>query len=405
MRVAHVIPGLAATTGGPAIGTVETALALRHVGVATTIFTTDLPGPANGRTRRRVTPDEFAGGAASLDIRVLPVRSPRRLGFAPSLSRALKRELTEYALVHIHSLYLFPDFAAYRAALRAGVPYIVSSHGMLDPWIRQRGRARKALADWLWQRKMLERADVIVFGAMQEAQLAADVAPAVPRVAVPAPIDWQSFGSLPPSSDFRRRYLGGFEGRLVLFMGRLTPKKRVDLLIAAFAQVARTHENCMLAIAGPDEAHMRARLEVIAERERVRKHMAFVGMLRGEDKRAALGAADMWVLPSHSEGGSVAFMEALAAGVATIAPASVTIAADAVAAGASFQCDLTVQGLAHAMATLIDDNDRRTEIGRAARLYAKRFDRDVVAGDLARIYETVVHNSASTGRSKRGASE
>jgi glycosyltransferase involved in cell wall biosynthesis len=390
VRVAHIIPGLAATTGGPAAGVVEAALAVEQVGVASTIFTTDLAGPANRAPRRPVTAAELPAGFERLDVRLFRARPPRRLAFSPGLARSLKQELAQYDLVHIHSLYLFPQFAAYRSARRASVPHIVSICGAMDPWLRRRGRVRKGLVDFSWQRAMLEQAAALHFGAADEAQLAVDVAPATPRAVIGNPLDWKAFGSLPAGEHFRERFLGGFGGRVVLFLGRITPKKRVDLLIRAFVAVAGGHPDCLLAIAGPDEGGLREHLESLAADEPI----VFVGMLRGEDKLAALAAADVWVLPSHSEGASVAFAEALAAGVPTIAPASVTIAADAAAVGASVSCDLTLDGVAEAIGQLLDDDDRRAELRRAARAYARRFDRASVAVELEHLYRTVLRNGA-----------
>ena len=91
-------------------------------------------------------------------MRLFAAQAPRRLAFAPAMYRALQDEARRYDVVHIHSLFLFPQFAAYRAAIAADVPYVVSPRGALDPYLRQRGRFVKAAADRLWQRSMLERA-------------------------------------------------------------------------------------------------------------------------------------------------------------------------------------------------------------------------------------------------------
>jgi glycosyltransferase involved in cell wall biosynthesis len=341
-------------------------------------------------------------GSAELDIRIFPASPPRRIAFSSGLARALKEDVARYDVIHVHSLYLYPQFAAYRAALREGVPYVVSVHGMLDPWLRQQGRTQKVLADYLWQSSMLASASRLVFGADREASLARDIAADAPRVVVPLPIDWRSFGGLPSPDDFRHNRLGGFGGKLILFMGRLTPKKRVDLLIEAFSRLARERSDCMLAIAGPDQAGMQAHLQQIAVKEGIADRVAFLGMLRGAEKLAALAATDIWVLPSHSEGGSVAFTEALASGLATIAPDAVAIAADAAAEHASMTCELSVESLAEAIGTLLDDDDLRTRLGATARIYARRFDREVIASTLAEVYAGVAVGAGSGPNASAG---
>ena len=105
---------------------------------------------------------------------------------------------------------------------------------------------------------MLEGATSLVFGATHEALAAADIAPDVGRVVVPLPVDWQSLGELPDPRLFLEQYVGDAPGKLVLFMGRLTKKKRVDLLIEAFLNRPDESET-KLVIAGP----MRVPLEPI----------------------------------------------------------------------------------------------------------------------------------------------
>ena len=121
MRVLHVIPALASRTGGPAFAVVGSALAMRPLGVESTVVTTDLAGAASGE-RRRVGPDELPPGAAELDVRMLPARRPFRLAFSPALAAAVAEEAARADVVHIHSLYLLPQLFGYRAARKRSRP-------------------------------------------------------------------------------------------------------------------------------------------------------------------------------------------------------------------------------------------------------------------------------------------
>ena len=79
----------------------------------------------------------------------------------------------------------FLEFAGQWAARRAGVPYVVSPHGALDPYLRQHGRLRKALTDAAWQRRMLRNAVLLHITTEQEGELIKDIAPCTPRYTVP----------------------------------------------------------------------------------------------------------------------------------------------------------------------------------------------------------------------------
>lgn len=386
MKVVQVIPGLARRTGGPVVSVVEASLALRACGVETTIFATDLAAAASAGSHRRVSPDELPAGAEELDVRLFPARPPYRLAFSPSLYRSLGRAARDYDLAHIHSLYLFPQFAGYRHALRQGVPYVVSPRGALDPYLRRRGRLRKAAADALWQHRLLERAAALHLTSEEEARLVGDVAPSVRRVIVPNGIRWRDYQDLPDRRDFRRRSLGGHDGPVVLNLGRLSHKKGLDILVRAFALLARDVPDCRLVIAGPDDEGLTPRLAALAEVEGVASRVTFTGMLAGEEKLAALASADVWALPSHTENFGLAVAEALAAGLPAVISPAVNIAPDAAAAQAAVVCELSTQAFAAEIGALLGDDARRAELGARACAFAKRYDWAAVAPPLAAMY-------------------
>ena len=227
-----ILVGGATRTGGPAAFVGESATELRSHGASVRILATDLALAPWGwlQRQRRVTAGELHPALASGDLRIFPARFPRRLGYSPALARALRQEVGGSDVVHIHNLWQFPQYAAYRAALAAGVPYLVSPHGALDPYLRRRGRGRKRLTMALWQDEMLRRAAAIHVTTTAEARLIADVDPDVPREVVPCGVHVARFTSPPPAEEFRRRHLDGYEGPLILFLGRITEKKGVSFV-------------------------------------------------------------------------------------------------------------------------------------------------------------------------------
>ncbi len=389
MRVLHVIPSLASRTGGPATSVVESSLALRHCGVDVTIFATDMAEAASASSRARVVRDDLPAGAADLDVRLFAAHAPRRLAFSTAMYRALQDEARRYDVVHIHSLFLFPQFAAYRAAIGADVPYVVSPRGALDPYLRQRGRFVKATADRLWQRSMLERAAAVHVTSTEEARLIDDVALGVPRRVVPNGIVWSDYQVLPPGDAFRSRHLGGGDGPIVMYLGRISHKKGLDLLIRAFAMVRRDAPTTRLAIVGPDDEGLMPELRALARSEGVAESVVFTGMLSGDEKRSALAAADVWALPSHSENFGNAVVEALASGRACVISPAVNIAAEIGAAGACVVSPLRAEAFAAEIASLLRDDARRVAVGARGRDFARRYDWAMVGPKLAVMYEQI----------------
>lgn len=387
MKVLQVIPNLAARTGGPPVAVVESSLALARCGVDTTIFATDLAEAASAPSHARLAPGDLPQGAESLDVRLFPVRWPQRLAFSPALWRAVHEQAPRYDVVHIHSLFLFPQFAAYRAARAAGVPYVVSARGTLDPYLRRRNRQLKAINDVLWQRAMLAGAAALHMTSDEEARLLRDVAPGVPRAVIPNGIRWPDYQALPPGQEFRARFLDGHDGPVVMYLGRLSHKKGLDVLVRAFAAVRREVPHARLAIVGPDDEGLTPELAALAAREGVADAVTFAGMVRGRDKLAALAAADVWALPSHSENFGIAVAEALAAGRSVVVAPGVNIAPDIAAASAGVVCELTAEAFAASTASLLRDDVGRARYGQAGREFARRYDWGAVGPQLAAMYE------------------
>jgi glycosyltransferase involved in cell wall biosynthesis len=114
--------------------------------------------------------------------------------------------------------------------------------------------------------------------------------------------------------------------RIVLFLGRLHPKKGGDLLIDAFAKVLESQPLLHLVMAGPDDgAGTRAALQSQAVRLGIAERITFTGMLSGDLKWSALQAAEVFVLPSHQENFGIAVVEALAMGVPVLISNKVNI--------------------------------------------------------------------------------
>lgn len=389
MRVLHVVPGLAARTGGVASALVELCLGLESCGVETTIISTDIAATSTARTRAPVKADELPPGADRLDVRLYPVRPPFRLSYSPALARALRHEVRRYDVVHVHSLWLHPTFAGCRAARRANVPYVVCPQGMLDPGLRS-GRQRKALTNLAWQGRALAGASAIHFTAQDELRLAAGVASGVPRVVIANPIDWDSYGRLPSAADFRARFLGGHQGPLILNHGRLARKKGIDVLLESFALVLQDVPDAQLAVVGPDDEGLLPELRELARKLGVEQRTTFTGMLYGDDRLGALGAADVWALPSRQDAWASAVTEALASGLPVIITPEVNSAPDLEEAGAGIVRQRTPAAFAETISELLLDQEARSRLGASARAFAHRCDRSVIGLEAARMYETAL---------------
>jgi glycosyltransferase involved in cell wall biosynthesis len=396
VRILNVVVGASVRTGGATAFAAEAAAATSRAGGEARVFATDLAlAPWGWMQRQRpIRPDELHPSLAPTDFELFPTRFPRRLARSPAMVRALRSEVPNCDVVHIHNLWQHPQYAAFRAAHEAEVPYIVSPHGSLDPYLRRRGRFRKAVASALWHQAMLEGAALIHVTTSSEMRLISDIAPDVPRVIVPCAVDTADFGALPPPHEFRERHLAGYSGPLVVFLGRVTEKKGVDVLLRSFAHVLE-HQPARLAVVGPDDGGQRPRLERLAENSGIGSQVDFVGGLYGRDRLAALSAADVWALSSHTENFGIAVMEAMAAGCPVAISREVNLAEEVAEANAGLVADAEPRAFAAGLLKLLGDPERRRSLSRAGREFAARYDWSEVTPRLLDMYRMAMGREGS----------
>ena len=390
MRILHVLPLITARAGGPVAFATEAAEVLGARGVDVTLFATDLGDVPGSGHWRRVELEELPANVDELDLHLFPVRPPRRLAHSPSMRARLERVVWEFDLLHIHSLWLFPQFAAQRAAQRAGVPYVVSPHGALDPYLRRHGRVRKAVTDLAWQRRMLANAALLHITTAQEGELIADIAPRTPREIVPVGISIERLLAPGDARRFRRKHLGGRSGDIVLFLGRITYKKGIDVLIRSFAHVARGLAEATLVVAGPDDEHLCPRLKEIVRAEGLEDRVVFPGPLYQEDRADAFAASAAWALSSYTENFGVAVMEALAVGLPTIVSTEVNIADAIRRSRAGVVAGLDPAEFGGALLNLLRDHALRAGLAERGRAFAAGYDWSAVAPQLEAMYRRAV---------------
>lgn len=387
MNVLQIVAGLSTRGGGPSFAVVNASRALKAGGVDVRIISPDLAGTATDPIRGRLDESGMPPGAEELDILLCRSRPPARFAFSPSLRKVLRREVARADVIHVHGLYLYPQLATYLQATRLKVPYIVAPCGSLSPYTRRRGRARKAITDFAWQRRMLDSAAMIHYKSAAEAAGAADLKIAAPAYIAPNGIRSDDYERLPRGTAFRERHLGGRSGPVILTIGRIAPVKGLDILIEAFPRILARHPDALLAIAGPDDKQLIPSLRKLAQEKGVAYRVFFPGMLHGDEKLEALGAASVWALPSRMENFGNAMIEALSAGVPSVLSSAVDLGADLRAAGAAEVAPPTPESFARAVADLLDDEERRALLSERGREYAARFDWSQVALEHIKMYE------------------
>lgn len=391
MRILHVVASIAARTGGPAVSVVGLSKALQDRGETVAIFATDFVTSASATSPRGgVTLSDMPVGAAGLDIFTFRVRPPYRFAFCPGLAVALRNHVHEYDVIHIHSLNLFPQLVAWRAAVRSSVPFVVSPRGALDPWVLRQRRLRKTIVNRLWQRRMLNAATALHLTTSEERSLIEPMNIRTNTVVIPNGLDLAKYREPASGAAFRKQFLDGFTGPLVLNHGRIDRKKGLDVLIAAVARAKETIPTLRLALVGPDETGLCSTLTRQAEGLGIANSVIFTGPLFGEQMRQALAATDVWALPSHGENFGVAVVEAMAACLPVVTSPHVNLAPNAHMHGALRVVANEPTLLASELVDLLTNQSTSKQLAMAGCDYAQRFEWASLAVEYQTMYRTAI---------------
>ena len=311
---------------------------------------------------------------------------------APAMARAIDDLLPRIDIVHIHELWHHPHYVAARAARRTGTPYVITIHGELDPWAIGHRYWRKRLYMALIQRGIIGRATALHAITAAEVDQISPFAGTSPITVIPNGVSKNQFDSAAPSrnSQSLSDHIG--DRRIVLFMSRLHKKKGLDLLVSGFKRVAETRNDVVLVIAGPDDGGYRRQVESMVKAACIGDRTIFTGLLLGEEKVALLLSAEVFVLPSYSEGLPIAVLEAMAAGLPVLISRFCNLP-EVEETGSGSVIDADAGQLAEALAKMLGDPDRQNAMGEAGRqLVGERFSWPRIANQFSQLYDGIVTN-------------
>ena len=384
MRALHVIPSLSPFRGGPSYALPVLTQHLAALGLKVDVATTDDDGA--GRVAGAAGTRTEAGGVTTRYF----ARQVRFYTCSWPLRTWLASNVGGFDLVHIHALFSYPATVAALESARHHVPYIVRPLGTLNHWgLHYRRPALKRLSLRLVERAILAHASAIHFTSDQEQAEAATLGLATPSFVIPLGLELP-----PPSLD-----QPPLEERppAILFLGRLDPKKGLDLLLRAFARVHASVPDARLTIAGSGDGEYVADLRALAHRLGIAAAVEWPGFLEGAAKQKAFDTAMLFVLPSHSENFGVAPVEAMAAGLPVILTPTVGVAPDVERCEAGIIVPPEPTDLGAAIERLLrNPAEARAMGGRARRLAEERFSAPAAARHVLDLYDFVLKQRKTT---------
>jgi glycosyltransferase involved in cell wall biosynthesis len=398
MKVLHVIPAVASVRGGPSHAIFAMVKALRSHGVDAEIATTNNNGsrvldvPVNQRIEYEGVPVWFFPQFPTPKQGNFSVGKDKAFIFSAELTKWLWQNLHNYDMVEAHYLFSYASTCAEAIARKHKIPYVVRTIGQLAPWALAQSQLKKRLYTFLIERQNLNRAAAIHCTSDGEAEDVHRFGIQTPTFTLPLGVEH------PPAIPEAKQKLHGLyaippETPVVLFLSRIHPKKRPDLLLQAIRQVADQHHDCHLILAGSGETEYLTYLIGLVSSLGLASRTSFAGFVTGKDKALLLQGSDIFVLPSYAENFGVAVAEAMAAGLPVIVTPDVQISPEVAAEQAGLVVEGNVDALSAAIARLVASPEERCQLGEnGQRLVHHCYSWKVIAQNLAEIYANILQD-------------
>jgi glycosyltransferase involved in cell wall biosynthesis len=379
-------------------------LARAQVGLGhdVTVYTTD----SNG-ARRAAVP---AGSETrSQGVLIHYFRADERHWFwSTDLRRALLAAAPRQDVIHSHNTFLALNRYTAEAHDKWGTPLFYHVHGALDPLVVQKGwlkRLRKLAYIEVVERANLNRADGIFALTSSEVDQIRTHGITAPISVVPNGIGatepQPARAEAAPDSAAGRAFREQFDIRpdqqVILYLGRIVPKKGVHVLLRAFGGLHKEHPGTVLVLVGTRREHpdyVRSLDRFIAV-ENLQEAVRWTGFLNEAEKCGVWTAATLFSHVSESEGMAMSVLEAMAAGLPVIVSRECYMSA-AAAAGAVLEIDNDAVQLRSTMESLLTDAPLRRRLGDAARDYVRqRHSWPHIAQQIVQVYDQALGANAS----------
>ncbi len=381
MKILHVVPTYfpAVRYGGPIYSVHGLCRALAGQGHDVHVFTTNVDG-----SRDSDVPLEQPVDLDGVNVWYFPSIFLRRLFYSPAMQRMLHQQIASFDLVHLHSVFLWPTWAAAGMARKKGISYVLSPRGMLvkelilrkslflkSCWILfiERKNLERAAAVHLTSKSEVEELDIFSFALKKQVIIANGVAP---------PADWAEEELSNDVLEVVRK------GNYVLFFGRLNWKKGLDRLIRSWKDVPYT-----LVIAGNDEEGYLAELLSLVKERGVSNRILFLPRsITGSDKEALFASARIFVLPSYSENFGQTVLEAMIRSLPVVVTRRVGAASIVDESGAGIVTD--IGSLAQNIKKMFQDEKKMELMGSRGKEWAlRRYSWESISLQMADFYKTV----------------
>ena len=397
MRVLHVIPAVASKYGGPSTAIVSMTKAMDRNGIDVSVATTD----AGLGDDQKSLEDTFG----SVPVHCFTQNCSETWKVSLELRRWLMARVREYDLLHIHAVWSFASTVSARFCVQYDVPYILRPAGMLSAYSWQHKGWKKRLYWSILENKTVDGAAAFHATSDGEKHDIGKLTDKADVFVIPNGVEDEAF-------TYQENLRPGFPSvnedapsdvPVILFMSRLHPKKGIiDRLLPA---ISKLRQEFQLMIVGNEDSHYPGyESEVVSAIRNLKlsERVKLLGPTTGNERWNLYDAADLFVLPSHSENFGIVVAEAMSRGCPVITTDQVQSAPHVKLAGAGSVVSGDAEELARAIGNLLDNRELRSAMSARGIEYANEYFRwDVIGNKIITMYNDVLASTPSLRNEQR----
>ena len=398
MKILHVIPVYepAWQFGGPVRSVSQLCRGLVKQGFDVSVYTTKTDGGNNSIINSE---DEIELGGVR--VHRFPLEFGSNFFYSSSLMRSIYRDIRNYDLVHITSIWNYPGLPAAKAARMNNIPYLFSTRGSFIPF-NHKGVWFNSLKKSIYYRLLLaeniNKSSALHFTNKMEYKLSLNyIDKKIPAFVVPNGINIDEFNQIPTKNN-GENWLGisSSNNFIISYLGRLHPRKGLDVLIQAFKNVNSIIKNAHLVLGGPDEGS-EIELRNLSKQLGIENKVHFTGLIGSSERLLLFAASDIFVLAGYAgENFGVAVVEAMAARIPVVVSNNVWIFKEIEDYGAGLVTPVTAEGIASAILKIFSNQKLRDSMQESAyRCARERYDKQLVARKMAIAYEDILRGVRS----------
>lgn len=399
MKILHVLTSFepAWAVGGSITAHANLCSALVDLGHRVTVYASN----ADGLGGQLPVPIKQPVDLRGIKVWYFPYELGKRRAFCSrSLLNKLSQTIRDFDIVHLAGLWQLLCYRASSIAASKGIPYIITPHSslMTASFYEVGSRLSKVIYWNLFGKKIIARASAVHFLSQKEREDSKQFCGSVPSFIVPNGVFTRRLTHNPKTRSELRRKLGLPENALVLlFLGRVHPKKQIDLVIRALPAVLTHRKDVFFLIVGPlDPIDYMQSLRNMIKDLKLESHVIWAGFVANEETPAYYSAADLLVLPSLVEGVSMSLTEAMAASLPVLISNRVANWVEIEEDGAGLVINPSLKEVEQALLKICLSPELLLTLSRQARLAAEnRYDIRITAGLMAKAYEDVITGKRS----------